>query len=286
MDIKTKNIVSVGLALLSSIGTVATAYFAVKDSKKAEKKREELIKNKLNPTKMELVEAEAPSYIRSGVVGGITIASIIGSAILNKKAEVSLLACAGVLQQGYYKYSDKVKNMLGIDTHKSILQSISKDDAKQSGIDSIDPDLDGGTELYWIEHIGFFRAKPEDLMRAYADMNQRIHTVDQNNKTAYFCLIYDMLHDAKAYILNEKTISKADYCWGWTKEYLDDTTGVEWIHMNLTPTKDAEGHVYKVISFDEAPIQDASEDGGDFLPFDMEESTFKPVEIKAKEAAK
>lgn len=280
MTIQAKQALSLALALFSSIGTVATAYFAIKDSKKAEKKKADILKENPETTDINVIRATIPCYGRTIAIGAATIASTVGSIILNRKAEVSLIAGATLLQQGYTRYSGKVKSMLGMDAHKNILENLANEDARKSGIDTHDPEFGDGKELYWVENIGYFRAKPEDLMRAYADMNQRLHTVDKKGKTAYFCLIYDMIKDAKADILDEERVSLSNFRYGWTRDYLEDISDSIWIHMNLIPSETEDGVEYKLITFDEDPIEDASNMGLDYMEYDKDPSTFKSVEIK------
>ena len=260
MNIRTKQIVSVILAIASSIGVGATAYLAVKHHTKAETKKQELLEKKPDATKFDILKAELPAYVPAIAVGGATVASIVASHILNKRAEVSLIAGATMLDQGWRRYSDKVKKVLGIESHNKVVSALAEDRAKTVPV----KDSNDGRELYYVEPIGFFRAKPEDLAWAYGDMNQRLHTVDTNGQTAYFCLLYDMIRDAKAEIL-DKNISNDHINWGWTSSYLKDLDKPMWIHMNLTEKTLEDGTKYTLISFDEDPIFDPSSGGSMYV---------------------
>lgn len=254
MDIRTKQILSAILAVLSSCGVLGTAYLAVKETKKAEQKKNELLNSKPEATKKDIIVAQLPAYVPAIAVGGATIASIFASHFLSKRAEASLIASATLLEQGWRRYQYKVKDVLGIDSHKKVLSSLAEDRAK--GIET----EDDGKVLYYVEPIGFFKAKPEDLAWAYGDMNQRLHTIDKKEHTAYFCLLYDMIKDAKAEIL-DKNITPEKVNWGWTSSYLSDMDRPQWIHMNLTDKTLADGRKYVQIDFDEEPVFDPAAGG-------------------------
>lgn len=276
MNLQTKNVISIFLGLLSSAGVIGTAYMAVKESKAAEKNKEELFDRNPNATKTDILLAQAKGYKFTIVLSAATISSIVASQILNKKAEMSILAAATLAEQGLKKYEYQIKKTLGLDTHKTILENISKKDVDD--IDCKNLDLDDGKKLYRTEHIGFFKCKPENLAMAYADMNQRLHTVDHRNHTAYFCILYNMLKDADAEIL-DKNISNSNISWGWTKEYLEDTTGVAWVHMHLGKelTSPDGTKKYRIVSFDEEPVEDASNGGGEYLGYENDKETYKEV---------
>lgn len=254
MDIRTKQILSAFLAILSSGGVLGTAYLAVKQSKKAEEKKNELLNSNPNAAKSDIIKAQLPAYIPAIAVGGATVASIFASHFLSKRAEASLIASATLLEQGWRRYQYKVKDVLGIDSHKKVLSSLAEDRAK--GITTTEDDR----VLYYVEPIGFFKAKPEDLAWAYGDMNQRLHTIDKNQHTAYFCLLYDMLKDAKAEML-DKNVPPEKLNWGWTSSYLNEMDKPQWVHMNLTQKKLADGRDYIEIDFDEDPVFDPANGG-------------------------
>lgn len=276
MGIKTKQIVSVLLAIASSIGVGATAYLAVKQHKKAESRKNELLENKPDASKLDIIKAELPAYAPAIAIGGATVASIMASHILNKRAEASLIASATLLDQGWKRYKNKVKQLFGFETHEKIVTSIVEDESKKVKVD-----IDDGRKLYYVYPIGFFKAKPEDLAWAYGDMNQRLHTVDPSGQTANFCLLYDMLRDANAEILDEN-ISNDKINWGWTAAYLDELCKPEWVHMRLSNKTLEDGTPYIYIDFDEKPIYDPSIGGSVYVDAvgseDDVPKTFKKVE--------
>lgn len=91
MQIKTKQKLAVILSLAGSAGTIATAIL----TRRAAKKEIEILNDlKKNPdediSKKQIAKALFPIYILPGSVGVATIASIISSTIMSRKAEASL----------------------------------------------------------------------------------------------------------------------------------------------------------------------------------------------------
>lgn len=296
MNLKTKQTISILLSVVSSIGVAGTAYLAIKDSEKAKKKKEELHKNNPTPSKKDIFISDLKSFTPTIGVGVATIASIIVSNLLSKKAEASLIAGASLIEQGWKKYRYKVKHVLGVDTHNDIIKNIAADDYKK--LKNTTDDLEDRRTLYYVEPIGFFKAMPEDLAWAYGDMNQRLHTIDNDRKTASFCLLDDMLLDANAEILN-KDIQVFDLNWGWSNEYLDEMAKPRWIHMTLTNVTPKQGKPYVYVDFDVKPVFDPSNGGALYIEevstdFDKEnevkmndfiKTTYKKVSKKEKNNA-
>ena len=79
-----------------------------------------------------------------------------------------------------------MKSVLGIDAHEDVLKSLSK--KEQSAIkEHLNRKEDDRRELYYDESVGYFQALPEDLMYAYAKINELlndgvyIHPTDISN---------------------------------------------------------------------------------------------------------
>ncbi len=244
MNIQTKQVLSAILAVVSSAGVAGTAYLAVKSHEKAVK---------VTDDKKAKIRAYAPAI----AVGTATVASIFASHFLSKRAEASLIASATLLDQGWRRYQYKVKDILGIDSHKKVIDAIAEE--RSAGVK-----VEDEKELYYVEPIGFFKAKPEDLAWAYGDMNQRLHSIDPEEHTAFNCLIYDMIRDAKGEIL-DKNIDTHKLNWGWSSEYLIESEKPQWIHMTLTKKCLSDGRKYTLIEFDESPIFDPSNGGSAYL---------------------
>lgn len=281
MNIKTKQALSVVFALASSAGTVATAVLAVKEKDKADRLKKKMLETNEKPSKMDDFKLFLRAYWPAIAAGTATISSTLASHILSKKVEVSLITGSTLLAQGWQKYKYKIKDYIGEDEFKKLTKGLSEKDYDK--LTNKDKNEDDGRVLYYMDEIGYFKADPVKLAYAYSNMNQRIHTIDKKHKTAYFCLLYDILKDCDAEFL-DKTLDDMpsdNLNWGWTEEYLRDKYGAEWIHMHQTRVEE-NGRKYTIISFEEKPIFDPSNGGSSYWGYDTveERNNYKEVVIE------
>ena len=281
MNIKTKQALSVVLALVSSAGTIATAILAVKGKDKEDELKKKMLDTNIKPSKTDILKLMSKAYWPAIAAGTATISSTLASHILSKKVEVSLITGSTLLAQGWQKYKYKIKDYIGEDEFKKLTKGLSEKDYDK--LTDKDKNEDDGRVLYYMDEIGYFKADPVKLAYAYSNMNQRIHTIDKKHKTAYFCLLYDILKDCDAEFL-DKTLDDMpsdNLNWGWTEEYLRDKYGAEWIHMHQTRVEE-NGRKYTIISFDEKPIFDPSNGGSSYWGYDdsEEQNNYKEVVIE------
>ena len=281
MNIKTKQVLSMVLALVSSAGTVATAVLAVKGKDKEDELKKKMLDTNIKPSKTDILKLMSKAYWPAIAVGTATISSTLASHILSKKVEVSLITGSTLLAQGWQKYKYKIKDYIGEDKFKKLTKGLSEKDYDR--LTDKDKNEDDGRVLYYMDEIGYFKADPVKLAYASSNMNQRIHTIDKNHKTAYFCLLYDILEDCDAEFL-DKTLDDMpsdNLNWGWTEEYLRDKYGAEWIHMHQTRVEE-NGRKYTIISFEEKPIFDPSNGGSSYWSYDIpeEQNNYKEVVIE------
>lgn len=122
------------LAVLASAGVVATAVFASKDAIKASnriftKKAQKTIDNneQVQLTKKETFVAAAPAYIPTIVTGAATIACIVGSTVLSKKSQASLMSAYALANVSYNQYRKAAKEVYGEDADIRIKERIAAD---------------------------------------------------------------------------------------------------------------------------------------------------------------
>lgn len=122
------------LAVMASAGVVATAIFASKDAikasnriftKKAQKLSEE--NKEVQLTKKETFLAAAPAYIPTIVTGAATIACIVGSTVLSKKSQMSLMSAYALANVSYNQYRKAAKEVYGEDADIRIKEKIAAD---------------------------------------------------------------------------------------------------------------------------------------------------------------
>lgn len=256
MNIKTKQAVSIVLSLVGSAGVILTMYLtreaALKEKKDGTNEKNKF-KNIIKNYKLPLTVAAA------------TIASTVTSTILSKKAEASLGAMTILASQGYNKYKDQVKEVLGFDKHVDIirgvasekLNSIYKSDKESLKKQKEEHEKVQPEPLYYEEHIGYFRASEINLLTAYSNLNQRLHT-EGGKHSGYFARFYDFVKDADAVIIDKQKNQNYGLNWGWHMPYLSVYYLSTWVHMNLTTSWVEElNENVTIITWDEEPIPDA-----------------------------
>lgn len=280
MKLKTKQVLAIGFSVAGALGTIGTAILSRKAAIK-----ESLVKKKITNfdslSKKEKFMALYKLYIPTGIVGFITLSSIIGSTIMSNKAQASLMSMALVADHGWKKYKNEVKSILGVGAHEDILKSLSK--KEQTAIrEHISRDENDLRELYYDEFIGYFQALPEDVMFAYAKINEILTDGLYAHPTDVFdgISIWDFISLANANIIDSDVDEEMLKEWGWTMDYLHNNFGNMWIHMKLideVTTDEIEPHIpYKVISWLEDPILLMTEDYEERLDLNFDSSTEDP----------
>ncbi len=272
MKVKAKQILSGVLSVASSVGTVVTAVLTRRAAQKEQRTifGEELTKKKRFFKAIKL-------YIPAIISGTVTIASTISSTILSRKAEASLTAMALLADQGWRKYKGKVKEKLGIESHKDIVKSIAEKEYDKDPHESVED----GKKLYYEEHIGFFRADPEFAL-AYSDLNQRL-LFEEYGISKNYSMLYDLISGCDAKVENEN-LNPEDFQWGWSSDYLFETYGYTWVHMNMVETKENDREFFTIV-WDEDPYLDPGNFGEAFVCANGPELTqFRSVLPKKKKA--
>lgn len=245
MNYKMLNVSKTLLASVNVVGTVGTVVLAVKATPKAIEaiKLAELDKgSKL--TKKEKVKACWKCYIPAAIVGAGTIASSIGSYCISNKVQASLIAGAAALDQAYKKYGNKVKEALGIEKEKEIRKSLA-DEEKTKHTDNEEE-----YNYYYMDIVGFFKAKPEDIYKAMLIINKNINGANENQEFLYFQTIKDFLNLCNAKDYDENPLYDE---LGWTSDLLIDNTPTSrsWLYMNEPEEciNDINHDVYYYITF-------------------------------------
>lgn len=249
MTIKAKQILSTILAIVNVAGTVGLLATATKDAPKTKEAIDKLKSENPNVDKKTIVKTFCKDMAFPLSLTAITAISGASSTILSRRAEVSLGASVLALEKGYEKYSGKVKEVLGVEKTRDILTSIAKDDLKDVPEDK----KDDKRVLYWVEHVGFFKADPELVALSYADINQRIHIDDSVAGTYFFATLKNFLIQADAEILDKNVnLDELDH-WGWSADYLMDMFEYYWIHMHWDDVTE-NGKSFRRIWFEEDPV--------------------------------
>ena len=245
------------LAVAASVGVALTMW----ETGKATVKATTLVAMNKDErmTKKEVVQDCWKFYIPAAVLGGGTIACILGSNALNKKQIASLTAAYMALGKTYQEYRRQVAEQIGNEAETDILQKVK---AKET------PAENSAEKLLCYDPIGkrYFHATEAELLTAFYEANRDFNTNG-----------YIALNDVYGY-LNLDFIPELDGR-GWSVDYMAEMWENYWIDFSYTKQQTDDGlEVYYVTAFEE-PIEDYM----NFDPYEgLAESTNKAVIEKLK----
>lgn len=164
------------LTSISVLGVVGTAIMASRDTLVA---RDVLIQMDMeNPeaTQKERLMKAAPCYVPTLLMGGATIACVIGAHAANTGKIAAYASAYGLAQEAASKYRDKVVEVVGEKKANEIQESYSKDIAESHLTGSTEiPQLDDGKELCYDSISGrWFRSDAETLRHIQNDLNHQL----------------------------------------------------------------------------------------------------------------
>ena len=154
-------------------GLVATVVSAFKAAPEVESRLEEAKEEQM--TTMETVVHVAPTVAPTAGFAVGTAMCIIGSNFLNKKQQMSLASSYAVVERLYHQYRGQVRDILGIDSDKEIIQEIAKKKIEKDPPPNDDDDDDDGKKLYYdVYGDRYFRRTPTEVLQAHYDLNRHL----------------------------------------------------------------------------------------------------------------
>ena len=264
------------LAVAASVGVVATAIETGRASTKAKHLLEvDDALRKYNEdeqgvveeprTKKDIVQICWKVYVPAAILGGGTIACILGSNALNKKQIASLTAAYMALGKTYQTYRAQVRQTVGDQQENEIFET-----AKSIEMAEKDQTVENAAteKLLCYDPLGkrYFHATEAELLTAFYEAN-RDFVVNG----------YIALNDFYGH-LNLEFIPALDGQ-GWSVDYMCEMWDAPWINFSYAKQPTDDGlEVYYVTAFEE-PIED-------YLNFDpyqgLAEDTNKTVIEKLK----
>lgn len=238
------------LAVAASIGVVATSI----ETGRATTKAQHLLKvdealRKYNedeqgvveepPTKKQIVLICWKAYVPAAILGGGTIACILGSNALNKKQIAGLTAAYMALGKTYQEYRRQVTAKIGPEKEKEILKNTTAD---------VEDFVKMKSAVEWLcyEPISkrYFHATETDLMDAFYNANR------------YFALNGELsMNDFCSYLPGLDFTPELDHL-GWCADYLANEWEYYWIDFNYYKQTTDDGlEVYYIEAFQE-PIKE------------------------------
>lgn len=220
------------LAVAASVGVGLTAY---ETHKAAVKATTLVVMNKAEPmSKKEVVQECWKFYIPAAVLGGGTIACILGSNALNKKQIASLTAAYMALGKSYQQYRRQVAERIGSEAEADILEK-----------SKVEEPAEEDKKLLCYEPFSnrYFHATEAELYDAFYQVNRDFSLngeVSINNLYSYLGLDY----------LPEKDDM------GWCSDYMINEWEYFWIDFVANKQTTDDGlEVYQVYAF-QPPIPD------------------------------
>lgn len=231
------------LTIIGSIGVVVTCAIAIKDTPKALKmieKKEEETGSEL--TNFEKVKEVWPVYIPTFISCVSTITCILGSNIVNKKVQASLISAYSLLDNSYKEYRKKLIELYGDDADKKIRTDIAKDKYDDSKIIGDEE----GTLFYDECSSRYFRSTIENVLKAEYEINKKLSAIDSTVSLNEF---YNLL--------NIPTVNYGDYL-GWSSVYLFELYSYSWIEFSNEKFETDDGLEGYIISFTD-PVKEFEE---------------------------
>lgn len=241
------------LAVAASVGVVATAIETGRATTKAKHLLEvdEALRTynedeqgivEEPPTKKQIVLICWKAYVPAVILGGGTIACILGSNALNKKQIASLTAAYMALGRTYQTYRAQVRRTIGDQQEDAIFET-----AKSIEMAEKDQTVkNAATEkLLCYDPIGkrYFHATEAELLTAFYEANRDF------NVNGYIAL-----NDVYGY-LNLDFIPELNGR-GWSIDYMNEMWDNCWIDFSYAKQQTDDGlEVYYVTAFEE-PIED------------------------------
>lgn len=260
MNLLQKQLLSTALSILGVAGVAGTSILAVKETNDINKKNIDI--SKMN--KKEKFIHYLKSYKFSILSGLATAGSIIGGRGISYKTETSLIATAIALDSTYRKNKDAIMKKFGIDGKKLITEQIVKNETPARANNVTD-----GNKVYYDERIGYFIAKPEDIMKARDAMIKILYSngdsyygYDNFSGPRLHFTLKDFVDISKAKLLS-KTVSDANLNYGWCFDYLNDQWEGMYADWSLDDIKDSDGNDITAITWLVEPVWNP-EAWGDF----------------------
>lgn len=237
------------LAVAASVGVVATAIetgrattkakhlLAVDEALRTYNEDEQGIVEE-PPTKKEIVQTCWKAYVPAAILGGGTIACILGSNALNKKQIASLTAAYMALGKTYQEYRRQVAEHVGAEQEQEILKDAHTDDED------------------------FVKMKSEEKLLCYEPISKRyFHATEAELLTAFYEVNHDFaingyiaLNELYGYLNLDFVPELNDR--GWSIDYLGAMCDNYWIDFTYQKQHTDDGlDVYYVTAFQD-PIED------------------------------
>lgn len=165
------------MTVVSSAGLIGTVTLAIVATPKAvliiDGLKEEYEPDKV--PKLELVKQVAPVYIPTAILGGITLACIIGAAKVNHKRNVVLASLYSASEVALKEYQHKVIQKLGEKKEEEVRDDIARDRIERKPLSSSQVFVTSGDTMIFDSQSGrYFKGDIEKIRRFEIDINREV----------------------------------------------------------------------------------------------------------------
>lgn len=253
-----KNRSAAVLLCISAVGVIFTAVSAARATPKAIEKMKADSRQKHNGdpyayTKKEAVISAWRCYIPTAVIGASTIACIFGANALTKRQQAAVSSAYALLNASYSEYKEKVKELYGEEAHRTIVDSIAAEKAREVYVSA---------NSFWNStSLAFDERDPDDARLFYDTFSKRYFesTVTQVLEAEYhlnrnWCLGCDIcVNDFYDFLGIEQIEGGNEIGWFWSDEIM-------WIDFDHHKTVLDDGLEVYVIDFVFSPGPETEED--------------------------
>jgi len=232
-----------------------------------------------NLSKFEKIKAYAKTHWRSLSCGAVAIVSSGAGFGIGIKEVGALTGALALSQQAYSRFEVAAKKVVGAEKVENIKKeaaSLLKTDIEKTNPMAFHPDNLDGKELFYEEHIGYFKAKMEDVVNAMNLLQEVVMGVDVTGEgcetdSDYFnqCkfTLQDFLDFVNAdYIYTDSKCTKGikntqtpsletaiELQKGWSWDKLNEYKTQPYVSFNIKKINDKDGVVYNMITFVDEP---------------------------------
>lgn len=165
------------LTVCGAVGVVSTAVLAVKATPKAlDEIKHQNDHGAIELTKKEIVQATWKFYIPTAIVGGASIACIIGANTIHAGRVTALASAYSIVDKAMTEYQDKVVETLGEKKEKTIRDAVAADQLNKAPLSQniVYVTGKGDTLCYDVMSGRYFRSDMEALKRAENSVNHEL----------------------------------------------------------------------------------------------------------------
>ncbi len=158
------------LSGIAVVGVVSTAIMVGITTSRTTKQLETMKKVKGKLTKRDILITVVPPYIPAVLIGGSTIACILGANVLNKRSQASLMSAYILADTSFKDYRKKLIELHGEEADIEIRDAIAREhcDFRQIGLETPDQKL-----MFYEEYSGtYLKMYEKELMDAEYHLNR------------------------------------------------------------------------------------------------------------------